>query len=37
MTDAAHEAAIATVRSSRVSTALYTSPMPPAPRADWIS
>src|SRR5579872_6660731 len=28
---------IATVRSSRVSRARYTSPMPPAPSADWIS
>ena len=28
---------IATVRSSRVSRALYTSPMPPAPRGERIS
>ena len=28
---------MATVRSSRVSRARYTSPMPPAPIAAWIS
>src|SRR5205807_6194661 len=28
---------IATVRCSLVSRARYTSPMPPAPRSDWIS
>src|SRR5579872_3983734 len=28
---------MATVRSRRVSRALYTSPMPPAPMGDWIS